>query len=787
MAKRAKTAGEDKDFVLQLNEKVDLPLLQSISELWLSPEVNASVLSFYKAAKKGRGWVLSKYYNKHGGRATASCSLQSMKKWIVRIISGGFYTEIDICNCAPTCCLWLFEGLFDGDRQKLKSLSTLRGYVVDRAGMFERVRLQTSALSDAPNSLLKTAFLKVMHGGDYFQMFADAGFPLLGEVCPVLDRLKDDFCVWAAALREEEDCDEISEGSLVSLAWQQVEFKLSKCLIEFLHQEGYKCGVWKYDGVLVEHTGTARFSQDVLLRAAAHISEEVGVPDVRLSEKSLRPTDADWDLYYGPKNLGAVVSDLDKVIHLCVFDAHKCGYQRMDDSVYSRHPGMPCVWTKLMPLPEYLNKVVTASQLQVTCFNKALEWLTHSDHPRFRIMKASNFDNTCIAFSNGWFNIESCLFTEWDEDAPDFITRHFLAHEVDTDALAMVDSSLTPLWSQLLDYQLSVPTSMPDEPDLSNVYLFEAMIGRLFFPIGAKDNWQVAPFIIGDANTGKSTVVTIVQHMFPVEDVGTIGSSLEDRFGLENFLGKRVILCPDMPVNMHKILDAANLQSMVTGESMMIPRKNKKAIQGVLSAPSLWSGNRAFAYTDRNGSIWRRFPMFPFRNLVKKRDTTMLSRILKDELCYILIRCIMRYHAHIETVGSDDFWAHVPRLIAAGQDELRNATDDLSNFISNGSSYYQIVRSPGKETSVADLGKAFSNYMQFERKKRGVVMGTDMFPVKAAGFTVAFRWICKICGGHHTKASCGLHYDRNNRVRLKYVVDMEIVTQNKASFPTFDN
>lgn len=154
----------------------------------------------------------------------------------------------------------------------------------------------------------------------------------------------------------------------------------------------------------------------------------------------------------------------------------------------------------------------------------------------------------------------------------------------------------------------------------------------------------------------------------------------------------------------------------------------------------------------------------------------MEDNILKIELVQVIGRCIAAYHDLLRRIGSGDFWNFVPRLILQGQEEMRNATDELSNFIANGSAYYQIVKKQGAVTNMRDLAKAYSNYMQFERKRRGVVMGTDLFPIKTAGFVVETKYGCKICSKPHGKLNCGDHYDRQNRQKMQWIRDMEIVT-----------
>jgi phage/plasmid-associated DNA primase len=126
-------------------------------------------------------------------------------------------------------------------------------------------------------------------------------------------------------------------------------------------------------------------------------------------------------------------------------------------------------------------------------------------------------------------------------------------------------NSPTPLWDKLVGHQM---------PDVEVKDLYEAMIGRLFVPLGLLDNWQVAMFLKGDANTGKSTMIDLVARgMFPIGTVGTLSANQEQTFGLEGLYEKRMMICPDIKEDFGKVLDITLLQSMVSGEAVSIARK----------------------------------------------------------------------------------------------------------------------------------------------------------------------------------------------------------------------
>jgi hypothetical protein len=96
----------------------------------------------------------------------------------------------------------------------------------------------------------------------------------------------------------------------------------------------------------------------------------------------------------------------------------------------------------------------------------------------------------------------------------------------------------------------------------------------MLFPVGF-DNWQIAIFLKGLANTGKSTLVNLIMKMFPQNSHCILASNQEATFGLENVHSKQVFACPDMPRDMSKTLDSALLQSMIPGEHKR-PEKRKR-------------------------------------------------------------------------------------------------------------------------------------------------------------------------------------------------------------------
>jgi hypothetical protein len=283
----------------------------------------------------------------------------------------------------------------------------------------------------------------------------------------------------------------------------------------------------------------------------------------------------------------------------------------------------------------------------------------------------------------------------------------------------------TPLWDLLLGTQLS-PVEGEEKKDdgiderpaeidsMSAVECLEMLIGRLFHKVGRFDQFQVMPFIRGDANCGKSSVVNLVAKMFPAKRVAVLAANHEKTFGLQTWVDARVILAPDIPQKMHKVLSQTIWQRMVTGEGLSAPRKNKDALDiESWPVPQFWAGNHPPSFSDNAGSASRRMAVFRFQTLIASRDTSLMAKIMGEELVSVMLHCLQRYHDVRLKHAGRDFWAFAPAVLRETRDDAAEETNYLAEFVNNGDDYYDVVFEEGQITPLLDLKKAFANHMKF--------------------------------------------------------------------------
>ena len=53
------------------------------------------------------------------------------------------------------------------------------------------------------------------------------------------------------------------------------------------------------------------------------------------------------------------------------------------------------------------------------------------------------------------------------------------------------------------------------------------LIGRMFYDVSDHDNWQILPYLLVLAGTGKSTILEILNMIYEKEDIGYLGNNVE--------------------------------------------------------------------------------------------------------------------------------------------------------------------------------------------------------------------------------------------------------------------
>ncbi len=237
------------------------------------------------------------------------------------------------------------------------------------------------------------------------------------------------------------------------------------------------------------------------------------------------------------------------------------------------------------------------------------------------------------------------------------------------------------------------------------------MIGRCMYYVGT-DNWQVIPFMLGLAGTGKSTIITLVKMIYEAMDVSVLSNNMQTTFGMDTVADKFMFIAPEVKSNFK--LDQSEFQSMVTGEGMALNRKLKetKNIPNWL-VPGIMAGNETFGYADSAGSIVRRIVLFMFKRKIKKEHSDpQLPRKLAAELPDIMLACNRLYLQAINQYGSKDIWSILPKYFHDNRDSLEESTNHLVKYLRSG----EIVFGSNfwiRENTLSEAFKDYCNRMSY--------------------------------------------------------------------------
>ena len=470
-----------------------------------------------------------------------------------------------------------------------------------------------------------------------------------------------------------------------------------------------------------------------------------------------------------------------RVIFALLLEGESNNLRRKGDSVMKPHDTIKGVYVHSDEAMDFINETcgdMGEYHHKSVTTAKIVKWFMSRDHYMFPMITTKKTLQDTIGFTNGMYNYHTDTFVPASEDddevKSDKITMHYFDVPYQQPPATIEQwNAITPLWYKLISHQLK-------EKDV--IDLFEVFIGRLFWPLG-HDNYQMAMFLKGLANTGKSTVIDIIERMFPIGSTSSLSSNQEAIFGLESACDKRVFVCPDLPRDMKCTLDQSLLQSLITGEKVSVPRKGKMKLTMQWQTHMLFGSNYMPNYEDASGSLSRRLLIFLFETAVTERDTNLKSKILKGELSTILLRCMAKYRTFVTKNAGKDILKLLPQSMQDANEEQKEELHPVRHFIANGSEEKEIVHSEMCETSIKEFEKAFVDY-QKERNGWSRPLKRDDYATieESDGFNIVTLPMCKICRKYKpSKEVCAGHYHKRNRTKRVVIVGMQIRVREKTN------
>ncbi len=209
------------------------------------------------------------------------------------------------------------------------------------------------------------------------------------------------------------------------------------------------------------------------------------------------------------------------------------------------------------------------------------------------------------------------------------------------------------------------------------------LIGRMFYNVGELDDWQCLPYLLGQAGTGKSSILMhIIKLMYEPADIGILSNNMEKKFGLGALANKLIFIGPEIKGDLS--LEQSEFQSIISGEDVQLNIKNQLAYSKKWDVPGMVAGNVVPQYTDNAGSIARRIVVFPFDKKVKKGEgDSKLGKKLESEVVPIIQAANKAYLEALEEHGSKDIWSILPEKFRETKEQMAENTNGLTHFLNS--------------------------------------------------------------------------------------------------------
>lgn len=155
--------------------------------------------------------------------------------------------------------------------------------------------------------------------------------------------------------------------------------------------------------------------------------------------------------------------------------------------------------------------------------------------------------------------------------------------------------------------------------DIERIRLMQELFGYTFaYGEAPADK---LPYLFGGGRNGKSALSDVLKQLHGLDKVSAVSlEKLCERFQLSAIYGKRVNICPEVPLT--KLMNSSMLKALTGGDSVVIERKYYDPFTDVMSCKIFAMSNHFLRATDSSLGFWKRIITIPF-------DVTFLTA---DEL-----------------------------------------------------------------------------------------------------------------------------------------------------------
>ena len=310
-----------------------------------------------------------------------------------------------------------------------------------------------------------------------------------------------------------------------------------------------------------------------------------------------------------------------------------------------------------------------------------------------------------------------------------------------------------------LPYSLDDPDKCPCYDELMSTLYDPENRRKIEWAVGSiftGDSKHIQKFIVfyGEAGSGKSTVLNIIQRLFGQKkkgdpdrywstfDAKELGDSRKD-FALEPFKNNPLIAIQH-DGDLSKIEDNTRLNSLVSHETQEINVKNEKKFPMAIHSFIFMGTNTPVKITNAKSGVIRRLidVHCSGRKVPIKRYNALMDKIYNFELGAIAQHCIDVY----KSLGENYYDAYIPT-------EMMAATNDFYDFVEHNYEHY-------RQEDMVTLTEAWKSYQDYCDFANAYKLSYRIFRTELRNYFRDFDQSAVIEGKRVRNLYSGFRYDR---------------------------
>ena len=250
----------------------------------------------------------------------------------------------------------------------------------------------------------------------------------------------------------------------------------------------------------------------------------------------------------------------------------------------------------------------------------------------------------------------------------------------------------------------------------SVIVIFLAMLGRVWRGTHreAADTWHVLPFAIGEAGTGKSTVLDLLRLGFPDELICEVNNSSQDSFRAAGLLHRQVVLVDELHSKQAGFQNDFWWKLATGTQTMPVRNIYERQTEMKLNHGTFLAGLKVMKMESHGDfkSFNRRALSFPFTEKPSVVDGDLLYDIVQTgEIGHIMLAAEFMYQS---LLGSHDN-IPVPRMMVQAASQDQGHIDVVASVIN-----HCVIETgdPRDRINIVDLNKMYNKFCKVNSLKK---------------------------------------------------------------------